>query len=259
MRSVTSIAYLPNREHCLISGGSGDGSVWSKFNGFWLIFPCRRILKIWDSRYPKESKLSKSRLSTSATDVDTIPFDPTYDPTILKPNSNGDLVPHVGPRSRARGISSIALDPISGNCAWALARNGWLVICCVLTCLPVRHCSCHATILCSIYTYRLNQIFCASSPNDIPLPVTHPCLQVGSFYPRLALSPCGRFLAAGSSNGRLVLWDAKSLLTPGITTKEAAVVLDAHTAEVSGVDWSYDNVSDSPRSDAAGTHRPISY
>ena len=98
---------------------------------------------------------------------------------------------------------------------------------------------------CRIYTYRLNQIFsnCTAS-NDIPLPITHPCLQVSSFYPRLALSPCGTFLAAGSSNGRLVLWDAKRLLTPGATAKEDAVILDAHTAEVSSVDWSHDNVSD---------------
>ena len=72
-------------------------------------------------------------MSVSSINIDTLPFYSTYDATILKPNSNGDLVPNLGPGSRARGVSSIALDPISGDFAWALGRNGRLVFRSVLT------------------------------------------------------------------------------------------------------------------------------
>ncbi|KAF8330809.1 WD40-repeat-containing domain protein [Cantharellus anzutake] len=202
VRSVTSINYLPNRQHLVMSSGSADG-----------------ILKIWDARFMGDFRTSPSRGSKPTTDVDLSLFDLTYDATILKPDSHGDLVSNLGPGSRARGISSVAVDPISGDSVWALSRNG------------------------SIYSYRLGQLFDASSaPKDIPLPVTHPCLEVDSFYPRLALSPCGAFLAVGSSNGRLVLWDTKSLLSLGINAKEEAVILEAHTAEVSSVDWSQDEL-----------------
>lgn len=62
-----------------------------------------------------------------------------------------------------------------------------------------------------------------------------------SFYVRLALSPCGRFLAAGSSGyaGETSIFDvsppsARSLFEE---TRAANVVLRGHTAEVGGIDW----------------------
>ena len=78
----------------------------------------------------------------------------------------------------------------------------------------------------------------------LPKVLSHHSLKLDTFYPRLALSPCGGFLAAGSSTGNVLLWDAESVLRP--TAPEAAmtpVVLGGASAETSGVDWGYDSVS----------------
>jgi hypothetical protein len=114
----------------------------------------------------------------------------------------------------------------------------------------------------SIYTYHLDSFgwFTAGASPVLPpsangseldnlsayLPkvLSHHSLKLDTFYPRLALSPCGSFLAAGSSTGNVLLLDAESILRPEAT--EAAttpVVLGGASAETSGVDWGYDSVS----------------
>lgn len=65
---------------------------------------------------------------------------------------------------------------------------------------------------------------------------SHPAFISSSFYLRLSLSPCSRYLASGSVDGSLFLWDTES-------PTERAVRLVGHTKEVSGVDWAQDVVA----------------
>jgi WD40 repeat protein len=104
----------------------------------------------------------------------------------------------------------------------------------------------------SIYTYRLNQSVpqhatSAATSSSMLAYISNPLqstsLRTDSFYPRLAVSPCGSYLAAGSSTGRVLLWDTNALLRVGASNKEREpVVLGGHVAEVSGVDWGFDSV-----------------
>ena len=62
-----------------------------------------------------------------------------------------------------------------------------------------------------------------------------------SFYIRLAISPDGRYIAAGSSsNGwQTSIWDtqAQSARVVYGETKTASVALKGHDHEVGGIDW----------------------
>jgi denticleless len=74
--------------------------------------------------------------------------------------------------------------------------------------------------------------------------LSHHSLKLDTFYPRLALSPCGNFLAAGSSTGNVLLWDTESVLRPGAAeAAKAPIILGGASAETSGVDWGHDSVS----------------
>lgn len=77
-------------------------------------------------------------------------------------------------------------------------------------------------------------------------PLSNPsALKIDTFYPRLAISPCGGYLASGSSTGNVLVWDTEKVLRPGASEKEreAVVLGGASSAETSGVDWGYDSVS----------------
>ena len=73
-----------------------------------------------------------------------------------------------------------------------------------------------------------------------------PSFLSSSFYIRLSISPCGRYLAAGSSGSgfKTHIWDLKTQQSSRLfsTTKTASVALDGHTAEVGGLDWANDTV-----------------
>lgn len=62
-----------------------------------------------------------------------------------------------------------------------------------------------------------------------------------SFYIRLAISPDGRYLAAGSTSQgwQTSIWDLQnhSARTVYGETKQAAVALKGHRHEVGGLDW----------------------
>lgn len=63
-----------------------------------------------------------------------------------------------------------------------------------------------------------------------------PAVSAASFYVRCAVSPDSRYLASGSADGSVYLWD-----TEGSGTD--AVRIRGHEKEVSGLDWSDRGVS----------------
>ncbi|GAA5887296.1 hypothetical protein JCM5296_004593 [Sporobolomyces johnsonii] len=80
-----------------------------------------------------------------------------------------------------------------------------------------------------------------------PLNLTHPAplrtlvpplpsATAASFYVRCAVSPCSRYLASGSADGSLFLWD-----TEGDGTD--AVRVRGHEREVSGLDWGHEGLA----------------
>ena len=69
---------------------------------------------------------------------------------------------------------------------------------------------------------------------------THPQMQTNSFYVRAALSPCGRWLANGSSaDGRVFLFDVSSA-GRWASGSARAVVLRGQKGEVGALDWAQD-------------------
>lgn len=75
--------------------------------------------------------------------------------------------------------------------------------------------------------------------HSAPLTTFHtPLARYSSFYIRCAVSPCSRFLASGSSDGSVFVWD-----TEGRGGPEEVARLVGHEAEVSGLDWAHESVS----------------
>ena len=75
---------------------------------------------------------------------------------------------------------------------------------------------------------------------------THPSLRV-TFYSRLAVSPCGRYLTSGSARGRVHLWEVGGSWTKGCEEKKEreGIVLKADEGgrEIGYVDWGGEGVS----------------
>ncbi|TPX44173.1 hypothetical protein SeLEV6574_g04667 [Synchytrium endobioticum] len=62
--------------------------------------------------------------------------------------------------------------------------------------------------------------------------------KVTSFYVKTAVSPDDRFLASGSSDGGLYVWDVESYLKRDHMSKYGPIILKGHTSEVTSVSWS---------------------
>ncbi|KAF8592522.1 WD40 repeat-like protein [Ramaria rubella] len=119
--------------------------------------------------------------------------------------------PTLASGSRGRGISSLALGRNhSSGLVWGMAAD-----------------SC-------IHTYTLP----LSAPTSQEK-LTHPGLLVNSFYVKLAASPCGSWLASGSSGGGVYLWDVANRST----RPEAAVELKPMGREIGAVDWTRDSLA----------------
>lgn len=127
---------------------------------------------------------------------------------------------------RARGIVSVVLDE-RGEWAWAMATDG------------------------SIYTYPVLSLSLSDSSSSSSLsffapalPVlSHPNLKTASFYVRLAVSPCGRYLASGSTSGEVYTW-AVDDHQGGSMEPPLPVELIGHEKgkEVGSLDWGYNMV-----------------
>jgi denticleless len=70
---------------------------------------------------------------------------------------------------------------------------------------------------------------------------THENMQINSFYVRLALSPCGRWLASGSTGtGSAFLYDVGDAIRPSmcdVTSASLGVELKGQRGEVGAIDW----------------------
>ncbi|CED84570.1 mRNA export protein (contains WD40 repeats) [Phaffia rhodozyma] len=99
-----------------------------------------------------------------------------------------------------------------------------------------------------IYSLRTDNTIHTYTPYDLSTPLsqtyTHPLLRT-SFYTRLALSSCGRYLTSGSTSGKVHIWEVGGGLTRTLSAKESeGIVLNTSGAgaaagafETTGVSW----------------------
>ena len=86
-------------------------------------------------------------------------------------------------------------------------------------------------VLRSIYSFDPNNL-------SYPAPLQtfrHPLVCYGSFYVRMSISLCSRYVATGSSDGGVYTWDSEG-------SGEDGVRLLGHEREVGCVDWGKDIV-----------------
>jgi WD40 repeat protein len=104
----------------------------------------------------------------------------------------------------------------------------------------VRFCSYFLDFRVCLLTKSLSRRIYAFTPLNLTLPspvqtFTSPLARYSSFYVRCAVSPDSRYLAAGSSDGGVLLWDTEG-------NGKDAVRVKGHEREVSGLDWSSEGV-----------------
>jgi WD40 repeat protein len=99
-----------------------------------------------------------------------------------------------------------------------------------------------------IHTYPVASLgYTSSHPNSAPIPepLIHPTFRVTSFYVRLATSPCGNWLASGSTGGNTYIWDIKQVLASGCGSRfgdlgRKPVILKGSEKETGSLDWAHD-------------------
>jgi WD40 repeat protein len=140
--------------------------------------------------------------------------------------SNEDVVAS-SESARSRGISSMVLAP-DGRRLYAYSTDARFVL--------------SPPSLSPLLT-RLYRIFAFDALNitqPAPLAIFHHSQTVcGSFYLRLAVSPCSRYLANGSSNGAVYLYDTEGKGDDGVRVV-------GHESEISGISWGKDRVRPPP-------------
>lgn len=133
----------------------------------------------------------------------------------------------------------------AGSMPCALARST-LIFTVARSLSPYTRLSCFCHLACRRITVH-DPLFLSRGLSSPMHTFSAPALLSSSFYVRLALSPCGRFLAAGSSglSGSTSIFDVSAPSARRIygDTRDAGVVLNGHTAEVGAVDWAHDTVS----------------
>jgi denticleless len=86
---------------------------------------------------------------------------------------------------------------------------------------------------------------------------THERLQPTSFYIRVAASPCGRWLACGSTASGVCLFDVSGAAR--VKAQEfdtSGVTLGGHIGEVSALDWAHERLSSGADDGSVRTWRP---
>ena len=166
-------------------------------------------LRMWDFRNPLDrSSQGKSMRGVSTSASLSSPTDPTT----------------FGGTQRARGITSLATGSgPSAGLLFALSTDA------------------------RIHTYSLPSLEPLSGqrgPEDDVWGLQHADARITSFYVKLAVSPCGRWLASGgAADGRAYLFDVGASATRGrallgrYAEPARAVRLCGQTGEIGAVDW----------------------
>ncbi|KAG8874084.1 hypothetical protein FRB97_006174 [Tulasnella sp. 331] len=122
--------------------------------------------------------------------------------------------------SRARGIVSLTLTPC-GSVIYALSSGS------------------------QIHSYSALTLSIPESSCAPPMTLSDARLRVNSFYVRMAVSPCGNWLASGSSGGDVFLWEigGSSWTTRGTAiTKPVVLHFTENSGETTCVDWGADGM-----------------
>ncbi|KLO12843.1 WD40 repeat-like protein [Schizopora paradoxa] len=161
------------------------------------------ILRKWDIRCLPTSPRKRTKKSTGM-----LPIDEAVDDLTKTQHSSFDVALTSSPR-RSRGITSLALGcgPTAGK-IFALANDS------------------------RVHTYN------PRGAADLPLSVqqtndllySHRHMSTNSFYVKIGTSPCGRWLASGSSHGSAFLFDVGS-------GEGRGVELRGQEGEVGALDW----------------------
>lgn len=166
-----------------------------------LLTPTHSALRQWDLRLPTTTKKTKSKAAPKPVLI-------SADPTTL------------GGTRRARGITTLVpgTGPSAGH-LFALGTDA------------------------RVHSFALPSLAPLSGYGapaaDDAFAYTHPQMQTNSFYARAALSPCGQWLASGSTaDGRVFLFDvggSSAARWAGAVAR--AVVLRGQKGEVGALDW----------------------
>lgn len=178
------------------------------------------IIKMWDLRGPtKRAALQCEEASVDSTMQHLANTSLTRQPSFLDTLAASASSSNTSPK-RARGICSMALDP-TGSAIYAVAADSRIHRYSALTLAPPTPLS-----------------------SAMVEPLTDPRFRVSSFYIRTSISPCGRWLASGSSGGQVFLWSLDS----ASPCNKASAVLDAKwngegdVNESGAVDWASDGM-----------------
>lgn len=204
-RGITSILYSLQRDDVIYTSSSANG-----------------IIKMWDLRGPtKRAALQCKEASVDSTMQEItntgLTRQPSFLDTLAASTSSNNAV-NTSPK-RARGICSMTLDP-TGSTIYAAAADSRIHRYSALTLAPPTPLS-----------------------SSMAEPLTDPRFRVSSFYIRTSISPCGQWLASGSSGGQVFLWSLDS----ASPCDRASAVLDAKwngedVKESAAVDWACDGM-----------------
>ncbi|KAL7417701.1 WD40-repeat-containing domain protein [Mrakia frigida] len=164
------------------------------------------IIKLWDLRTHGSYTTRKGYPAPAAEE--------SHDPTFSSSSSSNAFGSSstLMKRGRPHGIASMCLST-EGDLIYALGTDNKV---------------------------HLHSPLSLSTPSISPTKTySHPSLRV-TFYSRLAMSPCGRYLTSGSARGRVHLWEVGGSWTRGCDERERqGIVLkgDEGGREIGCVDW----------------------
>lgn len=176
----------------------GDGVLRTLATSLTRLFRRHSVVKVWDLRRSHSRRVNPAFVESNEDSV----------------SNTASLRPH--------GISSMTLAP-NGQKLYALSKDSQCAC-------SARLCHCLAD-QCSSLARRIYAFDPLNLTHSTPLSVfSHPKALYGTFYIRVAVSPCSRYIASGSSEGGVYTWDTEGGGQDGVR-------MAGHEKETSGLDW----------------------